>query len=79
VLVRDQRTASGYDLALVTTDLAASPAALVARYAARWAMEQAFADARNGPGRRRGPQPGPACRRADHRREMTRSGCAETE
>ena len=47
VLVRDERTASGYDLALVTTDLAASPAALVARYAARWAIEQAFADARN--------------------------------
>jgi hypothetical protein len=46
VLVRDQRT-SGYDLALVTTDLAASPAVLVARYAARWAIEQAFADARN--------------------------------
>ena len=34
-------------LALVTTDLAASPAALVARYAARWSIEQAFADARN--------------------------------
>src|SRR6516165_8178030 len=47
VLVRDERAASGYDLALVTTDLAASPAALVARYAARWAIEQAFADARN--------------------------------
>jgi hypothetical protein len=47
ILARDQRTASGYDLALVTTDPAASPAALVARYAARWAIEQAFADARN--------------------------------
>ena len=47
ILVRDRRTASGYDLALVTTDLAATPAALVARYAARWAIEQAFADARN--------------------------------
>lgn len=34
-------------LALVTTDLAASPAALVTRYAARWSIEQAFADARN--------------------------------
>jgi DDE superfamily endonuclease len=34
-------------LALVTTDLAASPAALVTRYAARWPTEQAFADARN--------------------------------
>ena len=34
-------------LALVTTDLAATPAALVERYAARWSIEQAFADARN--------------------------------
>ena len=34
-------------LALVTTDLHASPAALVTRYAARWSIEQAFADARN--------------------------------
>src|SRR6185437_2477006 len=37
-------------LALVTTDLAASPAALITRYAARWSIEQAFADARNIPG-----------------------------
>jgi hypothetical protein len=34
-------------LALVTTDLAASAAALIERYAARWSIEQAFADARN--------------------------------
>jgi len=34
-------------LAPVTTDPAASPAALVTRYAARWSIEQAFADARN--------------------------------
>jgi hypothetical protein len=34
-------------LALVTTDLKASPAALVTRYAARWSIEQAFHDARN--------------------------------
>ena len=34
-------------LALVTTDLAAGAAALIARYAARWSIEQAFADARN--------------------------------
>ncbi len=47
ILTRDEHTASGYDLALVTTGLAASPAALVARYAARWAIEQAFADTRN--------------------------------
>jgi glyoxylase-like metal-dependent hydrolase (beta-lactamase superfamily II) len=36
----------GYDLALVTTDLTAAPAALITRYAARWAIEQAFSDAR---------------------------------
>lgn len=47
ILSRDQHTTSGYDLALVTTDLAAAPGALVTRYAARWAIEQAFADARN--------------------------------
>ena len=34
-------------LALVTTDLAATAAALIERYAARWSIEQAFADARN--------------------------------
>jgi hypothetical protein len=34
-------------LALVTTDLAAGAAALTERYAARWSIEQAFADARN--------------------------------
>jgi hypothetical protein len=47
ILSRDERTAGGYDLALITTDLAASPVALVARYAAPWGIEQAFADARN--------------------------------
>ena len=47
ILARGPRTTSGYDLALVTTDLDAAPAALVARYAARRAIEQAFADARN--------------------------------
>jgi DDE superfamily endonuclease len=47
ILSRDHDTAAGYDLGLVTTDLTASPAALVTRYAARWAIEQAFADARN--------------------------------
>src|SRR5215472_383381 len=33
-------------LALITTDLASTPAALIQRYAARWSIEQAFADAR---------------------------------
>ncbi len=34
-------------LALVTTDLAAAPTTLITRYASRWSIEQAFADARN--------------------------------
>ena len=55
---------------LVTTDLTAAPAALVARYAARWAIEQAFADARNvlgaGEARNRSGSPSSA---------PSRSGC----
>ncbi|HUZ26833.1 MAG TPA: hypothetical protein VMV07_24035 [Streptosporangiaceae bacterium] len=47
VLSRDEHTASGYDPGLVTTDPATSPGALVARYASRRAIKQAFADARN--------------------------------
>jgi hypothetical protein len=45
VLVRD-RSATGYDLALVTTDLAASPAQVIERYAARWSVEVAIEDAK---------------------------------
>jgi hypothetical protein len=44
ILARDRDTGP---LALVTTDLAAGPADLITRYAARWSIEQAFADARN--------------------------------
>jgi hypothetical protein len=43
ILARDAATT----LALVSTDLAAPAAVLVQRYAARWSIEQAFADARN--------------------------------
>ena len=47
-------------LALVTTDLASGAAALIARYAGRWSIEQAFADARNvlgaGEARNRAPR-----------------------
>ena len=43
ILARDAATT----LALVTTDLGTPAAALVERYAARWSIEQAFADARN--------------------------------
>ena len=45
VLIRD-RSASGYDLALVPTDTAASAARVIERYAARWSIEVAIEDAR---------------------------------
>ena len=45
VLIRDH-TQTGYDLALATTDLAASPAAVIERYAARWSIEVAIEDAK---------------------------------
>ncbi len=49
-------------LALVTTDLTATAAALTERYAARWSIEQAFADARNvlGAGEARTAHPAPS-------------------
>lgn len=45
ILVRDQ-SASGYDLALVTTGQDASPAQVIERYAARWTIEVAIQDAK---------------------------------
>lgn len=39
VLVRDIDTTTGYDLAIFTTDLQASPEQVVARYADRWSLE----------------------------------------
>ena len=45
VLIRD-RSKTGYDLALVTTDAAASAARVIERYAARWSIEVAIEDAR---------------------------------
>jgi hypothetical protein len=45
LLIRDV-SATGYDLALVTTDLDASPAAGIERYASRWSIEVAIEDAR---------------------------------
>jgi hypothetical protein len=52
ILVRDDKPRTrdrddrGYGLALVTTDLESPAEDLVARYASRWGIEQAFADAR---------------------------------
>ena len=45
MLIRD-KSATGYDLALVTTDAAASPAQVIQRYAARWSIEVAIEDAK---------------------------------
>ncbi|MFD7013537.1 transposase [Streptomyces sp. NPDC059928] len=46
VLLREDATDTGYDLALVSTDLTASAGQLVARYAARWSIEVTFGEAR---------------------------------
>lgn len=40
-------TARGYDIALVTTDLTATPQQIIARYAARWSIEVTFFDVKN--------------------------------
>ena len=50
VLVRAPDAPDGFDLALVTTDLAATPAELVERYAARWQVEVCFREARQDAG-----------------------------
>jgi hypothetical protein len=47
VLSRPVGSPDGYELALVTTDLAATPAQVIERYANRWSQEQAFLDARH--------------------------------
>jgi hypothetical protein len=47
VLSRPVGAPDGYDLALVTTDLAATPAAVIERYADRWSAETMFLDARH--------------------------------
>jgi hypothetical protein len=47
ILLRAQDTDSGYDLALVTTDLTTPAPALITRYAWRWSIEVTFAEARD--------------------------------
>jgi hypothetical protein len=51
ILVRDTRRTSdptsGYDLALVTTNLTATPEEIIARSAARWSIEVTFFDVKN--------------------------------
>jgi hypothetical protein len=48
ILVRDpdSKTTTGYDLALVTTDLTTPAAGIAARYAARWSIETMIEDAK---------------------------------
>jgi hypothetical protein len=47
ILSRPVGAPDGYELALVTTDLTATPAAIIDRYAGRWSAETMFLDARH--------------------------------
>jgi hypothetical protein len=47
ILARTSGAPDGYELALVTTDLDATGAQLLERYAARWGLEQAFLDGKH--------------------------------
>lgn len=47
VLVREHGHQRGYDLALVSTDLRATPSGLVERYSARWAIEVTFLESKH--------------------------------
>ncbi|KUO14342.1 hypothetical protein [Streptomyces dysideae] len=46
IWLRDDATDTGYDLALLTTDLTTPAPRLITRYAWRWAIEVTFAEAR---------------------------------
>ena len=46
ILLRDPGTTTGYDLALITTDLNTPATDIVTRYAARWSIEVAIEDAK---------------------------------
>jgi hypothetical protein len=46
ILLRDSGVTSGYAIAVITTDLHTCAAQIVERYAARWSIEVAFADAK---------------------------------
>ena len=47
VIVREPSDAEGYRIALITTDLEAGAAEILARYADRWSIEVAFQDAKH--------------------------------
>jgi hypothetical protein len=46
ILLRDHGMTSGYGIAVFTTDLHTNAEAIITRYAARWSIEVAFADAK---------------------------------
>ena len=46
VLVRELKRKEGFDVALITTDMEASPEQVVARYTERWAIEVGFQEAK---------------------------------
>lgn len=60
ILLRDRGTTHGYGLAIITTDLHTPADQIISRYAARWSIETAFADAKQttgvGEARNRTPQ-----------------------
>jgi hypothetical protein len=47
LIVRERADGDGYQIALITTDLHASPARIIARYADRWSIEVCFQDAKH--------------------------------
>jgi hypothetical protein len=46
ILLRDENATRGYGIALITTDLYTPAEQIITRYAARWSIEVAFADAK---------------------------------
>jgi hypothetical protein len=47
IIVCDHTKPSGYQLALITTDLTSTPAQIVERYSQRWAIEVCFEEAKH--------------------------------
>jgi hypothetical protein len=46
VIVRHPRSTTGYDIALISTDMSAGPAELIERYEERWPIEVCLQDAK---------------------------------
>ena len=65
VLLARDKTNTGYDIALVTTDLTATPAQIIERYADRWSIEVAIEDAKQTTGVGQAPKPRPPSSRTD--------------